>query len=166
MRRKNTPHGRPIWKKFRLIWTKEPAKRRFLCSFFQSPSRGWKKSTEQHLFLSCRVFRASLSLSLSLSLFCVCVGTTDGQKGQKRRKKGPKKQKKAKKERKEEEHAHFDRTKKELLLLSIRLIFIIIAFVVAKKARRGKWSSIGETEERERETETERDRERTINKKR
>ena len=48
--------------------------------------------------------------------------------------------------------------------LSIRLIFIIIAFVVAKKARRGKWSSIGETEERERDRHTHR--ERTINKKR
>ena len=95
---------------------------------------------------------------VSLSLFFLCVGTTDGQKGQKRRKKGPKKQKKAKKERKEEEHAHFDRTKKELLLLSIRLIFIIIAFVVAKKARRGKWSSIGETED----THTHREREREL----
>ena len=128
--------------------------------FFFSKSLAWmekKYGAAPFSFLS-GVSCVSLSLSLSLSFF-LCVGTTDGQKGQKRRKKGPKKQKKAKKERKEEEHAHFDRTKKELLLLSIRLIFIIIAFVVAKKARRGKWSSIGETEERDTHTHTERERE-------
>ena len=130
--------------------------------FFFSKSLAWMEKKYGAAPFSFLSGVSCVSLSLSLSLFCVCVGTTDGQKGQKRRKKGPKKQKKAKKERKEEEHAHFDRTKKELLLLSIRLIFIIIAFVVAKKARRGKWSSIGETEE----THTHTHRERTINKKR
>ena len=107
--------------------------------FFFSKSLAWMEKKYGAAPFSFLSGVSCVSLSLSLSLFFLCVGTTDGQKGQKRRKKGPKKQKKAKKERKEEEHAHFDRTKKELLLLSIRLIFIIIAFVVAKKARRGKW---------------------------
>ena len=162
MRRKNTPHGRPIWKKFRLIWTKEPAKRRFLCSFFQSPSRGWKKSTEQHLFLSCRVFRASLSLSLSLFFVCWDDGRTKRTKKTKKRTKKTKKSK----ERKKRRRARAFRPHKKRIIITFDSSHLHHHRIRRRKKSEERKVVVDRRNGRERERDRHTHRERTINKKR
>ena len=142
-------------KKFR--FGKRSPRNDAFCVLFFRPSRVKSILSRPFSFLlgvSC--VSLSLSLSLSLSFVCVLGRRMTDKKDKKDEKKDQKNKKKAKKERKKRRRGAF-RPHTKLLLPENRLVFIIILFVVAKKARRGKWSSIGETEERETHTHTQRE---------
>ena len=113
------------------LWKKESAKRRFFFRRVRSNPQDHKNEIKTVCFV-----RLSLSLSLSLPFL---YGTTGIKKKTKKRTTKTKKKAKKKKRRISTTHTKITENHHRFVLTP------------SAKARRGKWSSIGETEERERE---------------